>query len=590
MPMTAFADDSDACAGTGHWSNRWETDPTTNQCVKLYETDGTYVGPSYMAPQPSPSPTPTPDASPSPEPSAAVDTPAQQATTVQDSGDGNTTGVDSTTTGTANTGVTNTTDVTTGVQSAGTSGNAKVQGNQTTGGATSGDANTDATVINSVHSTVDGGSGVATFSYDVNGNVVGDITLTGSGSQANASSTTDLNNATNVTNKTTLNNDVDLSATSGSATVQGNESTGSATTGSANTVANILNLINTIIAANQSFVGTINIYGNLDGDILISPEFIPQLIASNSGTVISSSNLALAMNTNDDNTIVNNVNLSATSGNASVSGNESQGGATTGSAQTNLTILNLTGHQVTAANSLLVFVNVLGTWVGMIVDAPGATAAMLGNGVVSDTTNVSSVANLANTSSITNNVTLAAKTGDATVDGNESAGNATSGNATASANIANISTSTFNLTGWFGVLYINVFGKWLGSFGVNTAAGTIQPLTGMAVPDKSATIAAPNLRFGFVPHDDDISSAAAAGVAAANNSNDDGYRAAVMASTIASKKGGSIAPQMLTPIASPRVDPFSIVLMLGGFGIAGTSATLWAVRRLLDARAARIIA
>ncbi len=590
VPLTAFADDSDACAGTGHWSDRWKTDPITQQCVKVYDSDGTFVGPSYMAPQPTP--TPTPEASPSPSPSVAPSTDTTPQTTVQDTGSNNTTGASTTTNGTANTDVTNTTNVTSGVQSASTSGNATVQGNTSSGNATSGSADTNGTVVNSVHSTVAGGSGVATFTYDVNGNVVGDITLSGNGNQATASNATNLNGTTNVNNKTSLNNDVDLSATSGNATVQGNESTGSATTGNANAVANILNLINTIIAANQSFVGTINIYGNLDGDILLSPEFIPQLLASNGGSVASSNNLALTMNTANDSQIVNNVNLNATTGSATVSGSESKGSATTGSAQTNLTILNLTGHQVTAANSLLVFVNVLGTWVGMIIDAPGATAAMLGSGVVSDTTNVSNVAKLANASSITNNVNVTAASGNATVRGNESTGSATSGNATASANIANISTSTFNLTGWFGVLYINVFGKWLGSFGVNTAVGTIQPLTGMAVPDKSATIAAPNLHFGFMPRNDGLSSSSIGGITASDNSNDDGYRAAVMASAIASKKLHANSPQQTTllPIASPHEDPFSVIMMIGGFGVAGTSAVLWAARRLLEARMARFAA
>ena len=484
MPITAFADSSDACAGTGHWSDRWATDPTTNQCVKLYDSDGTYVGPPYMVPQPSPSPTPAPSPSPAASPSPQPPTPdvTIPQTTVQDSGSGNTTGTDTTTTGTANTDVSNATNVDSGVQSTSQSGSAKVQGNQSGGNATSGDANTNGTVVNSVHSTVGGGSGIATFTYDVNGNVVGDITLNGSGSQADTSSSTNLKAATDVNNKTNLNNDVNLDATSGTATVQGNESKGS---------------------------------------------------------------------------------------------------ATTGSAQTNLTILNLTGHQVTAANSLLVFVNVLGTWVGMIVDAPGATAAMLGSGVISSTTTVASTANLANSSSITNTVTLAAKTGNALVSGNESGGNATSGSATASANIANISTSTFNLSGWFGVLYINVFGKWLGSFGINTSAGTVQPLTGMAVSDPTPTVVtAPSLRFGFTPH---TSSQSQAALDTATDSASK-YPEIILASAKTSGHNAPNTSSTMTPIASPHDDPFSILMMVGGFGAAGASSVVWAIRRLLAAR------
>ncbi|MDB5176645.1 MAG: mucin7-like protein [Candidatus Saccharibacteria bacterium] len=590
VPMAAFADDSDACAGTGHWSKRWATDTQTGVCVKLYDNKGNYVGPSYMAPQPnqpvppeepatpSPSPTPTPTPTPSVEPVAGT------STTVNDSGNNNATGVGTTTDANGNIIVNNKTDVTNTLDSQATTGDAKVKGNESNGSATSGNAAAETTVVNSVHSSVDGGQGVAHFTYDVNGDVIGDITLNGNSGPVNINNSTDINSNTTVNNDTALTNNLNLNATSGGATVQGNESSGSATSGSANTVANVLNLINTIIAANQSFIGTINIYGNLNGDILMSPELIPQLIASNGGNVYSSSNLALTTNINDDNSIVNNIKLNASSGNASVQGNDSNGSAISGSGQTNLTILNLTGHQVNASNSLLVFVNVLGTWVGMIVDAPGATAAALGTGVISSTTDVTGTANLNNKAVITNNLDLTSQTGNATVGGNESSGNATSGNATASANVANISTSTFNLTGWFGVLYINVFGKWLGSFGVDTAAGTVAPVAGMAVEDKAATIGAPNLHFGFVPKTDPLANLTTANTSTTGTqtptATDPAYQGAVLAAAI--KNGQSSSPaanETLTPIASPREDPFSIVMMITGFTIAGGAGIVWLFRR-----------
>jgi hypothetical protein len=172
-------------------------------------------------------------------------------------------------------------------------------------------------------------------------------------------------------------------------------------------------------------------------------------------------------------TIVNNVKLAAQSGQAAVMDNTTAGNATTGNANTNVVIFNLSGHAVVASNSLLVFVNVLGKWVGVIVDAPvGATSAVIGNGVTSNTVippNLSIVNN--NNNQITNNINLNSLSGNATVAANTLAGNAVSGNATSSANIANISNSQFGLTGWFGVLFINVFGNWYGSFGINTSAG-----------------------------------------------------------------------------------------------------------------------
>lgn len=379
------------------------------------------------------------------------------------------------------------------------SGDSSVASNTNAGDAKTGDASATTTIVNSVHSTVGGDtSGIAQFTVDLNGDVVGDITIGPDIKNAVVNNRTDLSANTDVDNNIGLTNNVTLGAASGNASVVKNTQAGSAATGNANSVANILNLINTIIAANKSFVGTINIYGNLNGDILISPEFIPQLIASNA-TITDTLNLSDTTVINDDNSIVNNVKLDAATGNATVSGNTTAGTAKTGTASTNLTVLNLTGHEVDASNSLLVFVNVLGKWVGMIVDAPNATAAALGSGVINNKTNLSTTANLNNDTSITNNIDLSALTGNASVTNNTLAGSATSGDATASANIANISTSVFHLSDWFGVLFINVYGQWIGSFGIDTKAGTVKPLAIHNTKHGGKYNVAQNIHFGFNP-------------------------------------------------------------------------------------------
>lgn len=401
-------------------------------------------------------------------------------------------------------------DATNNLASQATTGNTAVTKNTTGGSATSGDAAATTTVINTVHSTIQGDTaGVAHFTADIHGNVVGDITLSPILDDAlkNSASSPLVAPTVNANQTSNLTNNISLGATSGNADVTYNTTAGNATTGSADTVANIVNLINTIIAANQSFVGTINIYGNLDGDILISSDFIPQLLASNASSGTGTQDGPTVLNVADTQSIVNNVNLDATSGHAGVFDNTTAGNATTGTAKTNLTILNYAGRDVVASNSLLIFVNVLGQWVGLIVDAPaGATAAVLGNGVTGNT--AKQLVDADTTSSITNNIDLTSVSGDATVQANTRAGNATSGDATASANIANISTSTFSLSDWFGVLFINVFGTWYGSFGVNTANGTVVPLTNGPVPLVSTTplpdltpamTAASAPRFGFVP-------------------------------------------------------------------------------------------
>jgi outer membrane biosynthesis protein TonB len=473
---------------TGRWSNaNWQYDATS----------GTYKRPT-PPPAPAPDPVPAPvqqaptTANPItasvPQENQAVNTPAQtevnQETTIEDK-----------------TSINTDTKINNKLDSNATTGNAAVTNNTTAGNATSGNASANATIINAVHSTVEGdAAGVAHFTIDIEGDVVGDIMLYPAIDGAKVDSKTTINSDTKINNNNAITNDVNLNATSGNANVKGNTNAGDATSGNAHTVANVMNLVNSIIAANKSFIGTINIHGNLNGDILISPEFIPQLLGSNSSST-SNFDGALSMELNNNQTIINNIKLNAESGNANVSGNTTAGTANTGDAQTNLTVLNLTGREVNAKNSLLVFVNVLGKWVGMIVDAPGATAAALGNDVTKNTTvavNGSLVAN--ENTAITNNINLASQSGDANVSGNTTAGDANTGNATASANIANISTSTFQVNDWFGLLFINVFDTWIGSFGIDTESGNLAVLpedTPVTTPVKKP--GAPNIRLGFVP-------------------------------------------------------------------------------------------
>lgn len=565
MPVIAFADDPETYtydAASGRWiSNKWVFDKDANVYVPAVPEGATKP------------------ADPVPADETETTTEASPAATQATGGNGGDATVSETVNGSSDNQVNTDASIKNGLDSTAGTGNAGVKSNTKAGDAITGNANADTTLINSVHTTVDGDTqGVARFTTNIYGDVVGDITIGPSIANAEIDRNINLNSDANVNNNDSITNDVKVRATSGDAEINKNTEAGSAKTGDANAVANVLNLINTIIGANKSFVGTINIYGNLNGDILISPDFIPQLLADNS-IERTEIDMPLSMNVNDDSSIVNNVKLNATTGDASVKDNTGAGSATTGTANTKLTVLNLTGHKVNAKNSLLVFVNVLGKWVGMIVDAPNATAAAIGNGVVSDNVTVSDTTNLNNKSRIVNNLDIGAKSGDASVTQNTAAGDATTGNATASANIANISTSEFELTDWFGVLFINVFGTWIGSFGVDTAAGTIVPLTGASTSTTTPALGSPNLQFGFRPGG--TQQAAAAGAAG-----DDGTNAALAAAAayVGSHPNNSAPMAPLRPIASPREDPFSTVMMMTGFTVAGLSGAWWALRRRAELR------
>lgn len=432
-------------ASTGRWdSSDWQYDSAS----------GKYVKPSISPATPSTATAPT---SGSQSNATSSDNQSNQSTTANTS-----------------------TQAANNVTSDATTGDATVSGNTTAGNATSGDATVNATLINTVNSILGSSSNqsVAQFTKDINGDVTGDIVLdplllkamleAKAQDQSNSNTTT-----VNSNNDLTASNNLTLDATSGNASVDGNTTAGNATSGSASAVANVINILNSMIAAQQSFIGTINIYGNLTGDILIAPDFISQMIANNGSTSDDASLDSTKVDSKDTQSIVNNISTIANSGIANVLGNTNAGDAKSGNASSNVVIFNLSGHQIVAQDSLLVFVNVLGKWVGVIVGAPaGTTAAMIGDDVASNS-QPDLVVHSQSLFGITNSITVNAQSGDAAVSNNTNAGDAVSGDATALVNVANIENNAINLSGWFGILFINVFQNWFGSFGIDTPYGNV---------------------------------------------------------------------------------------------------------------------
>lgn len=552
-------------AATGHWdSNEWYYDAASG---------------TYKAVPPAPTTTiVTPDSStttPTGDTAPSSTTPTSSDPTV-----------DSTNNATGSTDVTTNTNATSNVNGDATSGDASVLKNTTGGNATSGDAASTATIVNSVNSTIAAGNNdkAASFTYNVMGDVNGDIMLypmmlkTMLESQANPNATS--SQSISATQNNQLTNNVNLASTSGNATVSNNTTGGNATTGSASTVANIMNILNSMIAANQSFVGTVNIYGSLTGDILIAPDFIPQMIANNQASQVGTVDKT-AVDTQNTSNIVNNISLAAQSGSAAVLGNTKAGDATSGSANSNVVIFNLTGHDIVASNSLLVFVNVLGKWVGVIVDAPaGATSAMVGENVTKNSVAPDLTVNAQTNNSITNNVTLVARTGDAVVSNNTTGGNATSGNASALANVANISNSQIGISNWFGILFINVFGSWYGSFGVNTAYG--DPVVQNSSSPTGSGGGTPGGVFVFVPKSTGSTKASKTTIVDTRQlqNQDQGQQAVLAAATT---PGGTTPPSQSVeaPAKANNDTMFNMGLVIAAGSLLLVGLSVVGLRRLL---------
>lgn len=418
------------------------------------------------------------------------------------------------------------------------SGDVDLSRNTLAGNAMSGMASATVNIMNLLQSSWGalGSGNFVSFVSNILGNVVGDLFLNPGAANptGTASSPSDID--VNVQNNGQINNNINVDATSGNVNANSNTIVGDATTGDANAVANVVNMINSLVSSGQSFVGTINVEGNLNGDILMPPDWLNSLLGSNAPTAnLSNNNIdssSLTADLNDNQTINNNVNLAANSGSANVNQNTTAGNIQTGNANTNLTVLNLTGRQVIGSNALLVFVNVLGNWVGAIVNAPaGSTAAALGSGITSNKTLQGQDTDIHadSNSLINNNLNLNATSGDANVTQNTQAGNTRTGDATASANLANLTNSSFAFSNWFGVLFINVFGTWNGSFGIDTAAGN-KPVSATLNP---AALAASNKVkvFRFAPTNSGKFKPIPVTTTPSNVDSNDSHTNAVLAST-----------------------------------------------------------
>ncbi len=386
------------------------------------------------------------------------------------------------------------------------SGDATVVENQKAGSATSGKADVNATVVNVVGTGSGFQNAPVTFVYNIV-NPAGlqelqkDIMIDPNTLLALPSGTAAarINLAQNSVSLTDIENNIVLNAVSGNAAVLNNDEAGNAISGDAAALANVINIVSSSVGAERSFLGVINIYGDLRGDIRVPASFVNSLFASNAlnntassplgGTSLATPAGGIPSSTDTTVNITNNVNLSALSGTAAVSDNQQAGSATSGSATTNLTVFNLTGQEVIAKNSLLVFVNVLGKWVGIIIEAPaGSTTAAYSDGSGDVAIAGQAIAGShQSVTNITNNVSVNATSGNATVSGNDKAGNATSGNALAGANILNLVHSSFNLDDWFGALFINVIGSWIGDFGIAGVEPTTTAPGQQPTPTPSST-------------------------------------------------------------------------------------------------------
>ena len=247
-------------------------------------------------------------------------------------------------------------------------------------------------------------------------------TNSGNGAQSNntADATSQINGTTFQNNDAAVGNNLVLSASSGQNDASFN--TGGDTTintGDANVAANAVTFANNNIAGTMTY-GVVNIYGNLEGDIIL-PDFTSGPVsgtgtATNAGNGAQSNNTATldsnaANNTFQGNNVAinNELILNGDTGNNSASyGTDGKTVVKTGESNVNAEVTNVANSNV-VGDFWLVIVNQAGNWFGQIIGAPtnATVASSQGTDISTDENGQTNVSNGAQSNNATSNSTSA---------------------------------------------------------------------------------------------------------------------------------------------------------------------------------------
>lgn len=312
---------------------------------------------------------------------------------------------------------------------------------------------------------------------------------------------------TNVENNNTavVNNDLNVTGVSGGNDVSGNDGGANVITGRIAILANVLNFINTNMSGDKWKFIMINIFGSLNGDIILpgTDQFLGSqgsVTASNNNPGEGSTNnqtassLDQSTTTNTNNIeLNNNVNANGVSGNNSQSGNDDgdyQHTMQTGGTDIASQILNFLNMNLSGNNFVFLVVNVFGKWMGQIVgfadngnmNAPAggtfAALAMGGGGTNVSATNsntgedsvnnadasLTTTNNVANNNSavVNNNINVDGISGANQVNNNDGQTSLTTGWVEIDANLLNIINTNITGNNWM-VVFLNVFGDFMGN-------------------------------------------------------------------------------------------------------------------------------
>ncbi len=291
----------------------------------------------------------------------------------------------------------NTGNITNNVNVNAQSGDATATKNTTAGNIASGSALAQVNIINLINSFITSGSsffGILNIIGNLNGDILfptgflnglvptGSTNANVSGTGANSTNQVGVDNSVAATinnaDTKTVNNNIQTSAATGTATADANTTAGNVGSGSASTTQSVFNLANSSIFGDNAVLVMVNVMGHWLGKLMSLPgtgASQSALLTGNatvSNTGADSTNQAnidnattADVNTKSVGTITNNVNVNAQSGDATATKNTKVGDVTTGDAKAETSVANLFNAVLDVKHWFgVLIINVFGDWVG----------------------------------------------------------------------------------------------------------------------------------------------------------------------------------------------------------------------------------
>lgn len=295
---------------------------------------------------------------------------------------------------------------------------------------------------------------------------------------------------TNATNYVYLSNDIVSTANTGENTITGAQDA-LIKTGNAYSVISFLNKANFTVVDSVVHIVTINIFGNLSGDIIL-PDFEEVSGCNSCGVSVDMHNKA---------DVESNVSSDADTGNNTITTPSGAATVKTGSSHSIVHVLSMVNTNAIGATFQQLFISIFGNWDGNFLgwngfepQTGGESLGFMATGTGGTTNeigcNCDSDLKTSQEAIVKNNILSKAGTGNNTIYGGN--GDIQTGNAFSAISLANfINSNFFKSTGFFG--FINVFGSWMGDVGgkskfitANTASITADTTTDVsAVSEKT---------------------------------------------------------------------------------------------------------